>query len=76
MDNAKPKKKKSGRGRDDNTEPRGLFNLGGRKKNRDGASNKPYDGGDAVSVDDDDDDDEYQSDKIAAESASKRKKFF
>ena len=60
------RKRKSGRRRDDNTEPRGLFNLGGRKKNRDGASNKPYDGGDAVSVDDDDDDDEYQSDKIIA----------
>ena len=65
--NAKPREKgNQGDGRDDNTEPRGLFNLGGRKKNRDGASNKPYDGGDAVSVDDDDDDDEYQSDKIIA----------
>ena len=64
--NAKPREKgNQGDGRDDNTEPRGLFNLGGRKKNRDGASNKPYDGGDAVSVDDDDDD-EYQSDKIIA----------
>ena len=30
--NAKPKKKKSGQPRGDNTEPRGLFNLGGRKE--------------------------------------------
>ena len=59
-------KRKSGQRRTITQVSRSDYNLGGRKKNRDGASNKPYDGGDAVSVDDDDDDDEYQSDKIIA----------
>jgi pyrroline-5-carboxylate reductase len=47
-----------------NLKSRGLFNLGGRKKDRDSTSMKSYDYDDGD--DDDDDDDEYQSDKIIA----------
>ena len=51
-------------GSNGNLKSRGLFNLGGRKKDSDSTSMKSYDydGGN----DDDDDDDEYQSDKIIA----------
>lgn len=50
-------------GSNGNTKSRGLFNLGGRKKDSDSTSMKSYDYDDG---DDDDDDDEYQSDKIIA----------
>ena len=50
-------------GSNGNLKSRGLFNLGGRKKDRDSTSMKSYDYDDG---DDDDDDDEYQSDKIIA----------
>ena len=51
-------------GSNGNLKSRGLFNLGGRKKDSDSTRMKSYnyDDGD----DDDDDDDEYQSDKIIA----------
>ena len=51
-------------GSNGNLKSRGLFNLGGRKKDSDSTRMKSYDydNGD----DDDDDDDEYQSDKIIA----------
>lgn len=51
-------------GSNGNLKSRGLFNLGGRKKDRDSTSMKSYDYDDGD--DDDDDDDEYQSDKIIA----------
>ena len=51
-------------GSNGNTKSRGLFNLGGRKKDSDSTSMKSYDYDDGD--DDDDDDDEYQSDKIIA----------
>ena len=51
-------------GSNGNLNSRGLFNLGGRKKDRDSTSMKSYDYDDGD--DDDDDDDEYQSDKIIA----------
>ena len=62
--------KSSERGRQDdgsngNLKSRGLFNLGGRKKDSDSTSMKSYDYDDGDD-DDDDDDDEYQSDKIIA----------
>lgn len=50
-------------GSNGNLKSRGLFNLGGRKKDSDSTSMKSYDYDDG---DDDDDDDEYQSDKIIA----------
>ena len=49
-------------GSNGNLKSRGLFNLGGRKKDSDSTSMKSYDYDDG----DDDDDDEYQSDKIIA----------
>jgi|MDTC01.2.fsa_nt_gb pyrroline-5-carboxylate reductase len=51
-------------GSNGNLKSRGLFNLGGRKKDSDSTSMKSYDYDDGD--DDDDDDDEYQSDKIIA----------
>ena len=51
-------------GSNGNLKSRGLFNLGGRKKDRDSTSMKSYDYDDGDN--DDDDDDEYQSDKIIA----------
>jgi pyrroline-5-carboxylate reductase len=51
-------------GSNGNLKSRGLFNLGGRKKDSDSTSIKSYDYDDGD--DDDDDDDEYQSDKIIA----------
>jgi pyrroline-5-carboxylate reductase len=51
-------------GSNGNLKSRGLFNLGGRKKDSDSTSMKSYDYDDGN--DDDDDDDEYQSDKIIA----------
>ena len=51
-------------GSNDNLKSRGLFNLGGRKKDSDSTRMKSYDYNDGD--DDDDDDDEYQSDKIIA----------
>ena len=51
-------------GSNGNLKSRGLFNLGGRKKDSDSTSMKSYDDDDGD--DDDDDDDEYQSDKIIA----------
>ena len=48
-------------GSNGNLKSRGLFNLGGRKKDSDSTSMKSYDYDDG-----DDDDDEYQSDKIIA----------
>ncbi len=51
-------------GSNGNLKSRGLFNLGGRKKDSDSTSMKSYDYADGD--DDDDDDDEYQSDKIIA----------
>lgn len=51
-------------GSNGNTKSRGLFNLGGRKKDSDSTSMKSYDYDDGDN--DDDDDDEYQSDKIIA----------
>lgn len=51
-------------GSNGNLKSRGLFNLGGRKKDRDSTSMKSYDYDDGD--DDDGDDDEYQSDKIIA----------
>ena len=50
-------------GSNGNLKSRGLFNLGGRKKDSDSTSMKSYDYDDG---DNDDDDDEYQSDKIIA----------
>ena len=50
-------------GSNGNLKSRGLFNLGGRKKDSDSTRMKSYDYDDG---DDDDDDDEYQSDKIIA----------
>jgi pyrroline-5-carboxylate reductase len=52
-------------GSNGNLKSRGLFNLGGRKKDSDSTSMKSYDYDDGDD-DDDDDDDEYQSDKIIA----------
>ena len=52
-------------GSNGNLKSRGLFNLGGRKKDSDSTSMKSYDYDDGDN-DDDDDDDEYQSDKIIA----------
>ncbi|CAL6406489.1 unnamed protein product [Bathycoccus prasinos] len=49
-------------GSNGNLKSRGLFNLGGRKKDSDSTSMKSYDYDDG----DDDDDDKYQSDKIIA----------
>ena len=49
-------------GSNGNLKSRGLFNLGGRKKDSDSTRMKSYDYDDG----DDDDDDEYQSDKIIA----------
>ena len=51
-------------GSNGNLKSRGLFNLGGRKKDSDSTSMKSYDYDDGDN--DDDDDDEYQSDKIIA----------
>ena len=51
-------------GSNGNLKSRGLFNLGGRKKDSDSTRMKSYDYDDGD--DDDDDDDEYQSDKIIA----------
>ena len=51
-------------GSNGNLKSRGLFNLGGRKKDSDSTSMKSYDYDDGD--DDDGDDDEYQSDKIIA----------
>ena len=50
-------------GSNGNLKSRGLFNLGGRKKDSDSTRMKSYNYDDG---DDDDDDDEYQSDKIIA----------
>ena len=52
-------------GSNGNLKSRGLFNLGGRKKDSDSTSMKSYDYDDGDD-DDDDDDAEYQSDKIIA----------
>ena len=51
-------------GSNGNLKSRGLFNLGGRKKDSDSTSMKSYDYDDGDN--NDDDDDEYQSDKIIA----------
>ena len=51
-------------GSNGNLKSRGLFNLGGRKKDSDSTRMKSYDYDDGDN--DDDDDDEYQSDKIIA----------
>lgn len=56
-------------GSNGSTKSRGLFNLGGRKKDIDSNSNTSYDNNDddgGNDGDDDDDDYEYQSDKIIA----------